>query len=448
MAAPSLGGSQKVTASQVLAYAQQFSENGTDLGPDMCQRFVRQAFGSPGGADTALDAWNQANFKHTAGTPPPGAAVYWGGGSGHVAISAGNGMVYSTDVRRPGQVDLVPMNFITQHWGKPLLGWSADNNGIKIAKWDATPVANNGKGGGPIDYTTQGGGAATGENKKQLAERYGYAAAVYADVPQIQKLVREGQKGGWTADEFAHRVEGTKWFQNHTEEEKQFVLLSTSNPAEAEQRVNQKVTDLRNQYRQMGVPIDPARLQEIAKASVVHGWTPQQEQNALASEFDYNPKNTYGGTAGLTVDQLRQTAASYIVPLSNKTLDKWTSAVLRGDATPESFNTYLKAQAKSAFPEMSDAIDRGITPEDYLSPYKETAASTLGIDPEKVDWMDPKWQQAIFRTDDKGARAVMPLSDWNRTLRTDDRFGYDSSQNGQGQAATFTSKLAQLMGAQ
>ena len=34
--------------------------------------------------------------------------VFWGGGgAGHVAISAGNGMVYSTDVRQPGKVEVL-----------------------------------------------------------------------------------------------------------------------------------------------------------------------------------------------------------------------------------------------------------------------------------------------------------------------------------------------------
>lgn len=451
MALPSLGGGN-LTSADVLAYAQRVSETGTDVGVNMCQRFVRMAFGSAGGAATAVDAWRATPDKHTKGTPPPGTAVYWGGGAGHTAISAGNGWVYTTDWAEPGKVSLARIDDITTKWGKPLLGWTGQTNERKITKYDAKPVEGVGAGNYDPVYagnsTTTGGGVATGYSKKELREKYGYIAEVYAGVPEIQKLVNLAEKGKWSDQEFERRFEASKWYKNHTEEERQFVVNMATNPAEMQQRINQKATDLRTQYRQLGVPVGKARLEEIATASIKHGWTAQQERNALVGEFDYNPDNTFGGVAGSTVDQFRQMSQAYVTPISNKTLEAWTENVLRGEATPDDFKSFLVDQAKSQWDDagLHAALDRGLTVDQYLNPYRETTANTLGVDPDSINWLDPKWSQAVFHTDDKGKRGLMSLADWNRTLRTDSRFGYDGTQEGVGQAANFTSKLASLMG--
>lgn len=442
-----------LTAQEVLAYAQRISQTRADVGIRMCQRFVRSAFGSPGGAPTALAAWAAAQYKHKSGTPPPGAAVFWGGGSaGHVAISAGNGMVYSTDVKEPGKVDLVSMDYITKQWGKPLLGWTEDNNGKRITTFNAKPVQEGA--GGKFDpvysgnSTTQGGPYATGYSKKELRERYGYIAEVYEGIPEIQQLVKRAIKAGWTEDEFDRRFQASKWYKNHTEEEKQWVLNKATNPAELEQQVNQRKTDVVNMYRQMGVPVGKARLDKIAEKSIKHGWSDQQLRNALAAEFDYNPEGTFGGVAGQTIDELRSMADSYVIPLSNKTIDRWTQNVLRGEATPDDFASYMKDQAKSLWddPQMQAAIDRGQTVRDYLAPWQELAARELEISPDDVDWTAPRWSQAIFRTNDKGERRIASFGDWQRTIRTDPKYGYDKTSQAREQAAEFANSLATMFG--
>lgn len=51
--------------------------------------------------------------------------MFWNGGSaGHVALSAGNGMVISNDIRGNGTIALVPLAEISQRWNNPYLGWT------------------------------------------------------------------------------------------------------------------------------------------------------------------------------------------------------------------------------------------------------------------------------------------------------------------------------------
>jgi hypothetical protein len=452
MALPdSAGGS--LSSSDVLAFAARVARSGSTAWNYLCQKFVRMAYGSSGGAATAVDAWRAARYKHTSGEPRPGAIMYWGGGAGHAAIYAGNGMVYTTDPPggQAGTVGLVPLKAI-QAWGKPFLGWTEDTNGIRVNKWDAAPIDGRGMKYEPVtkgNTTTAGGGVATGYSEKELRERYGYVAAMYEGVPEIQRLVKLAIRGQWTEEEFDRRFQATKWYRKHTEEERQWVVLSATQPGEAKQQVYQRKQDIINQYRQMGIKVSPKRVDEIARKSVIHGWTEQQIANALAAEFDYKGDQTYGGIAGETINDLRQMAAAYVVPIGDKRIDQWTTNVLRGEATPEDFESFLKEQAKSLWddPQLHAALDRGVTTDQYLDPYRQMAAQELEMNPDDINWLgNPKWSQAIFRTNDKGERRFQSLADWQRTLRNDPTYGFDKTSGARDAAAQFTTELATMFG--
>jgi hypothetical protein len=94
-----------------------------------CDQFVAEMWGQSGsGYGTAVENWNASPDKHQGaasdGTAPAGALVYWGGGDGHVALSAGDGTVWSTDIGGEGTVTRVPWTEISEKWGKPYLGWA------------------------------------------------------------------------------------------------------------------------------------------------------------------------------------------------------------------------------------------------------------------------------------------------------------------------------------
>ncbi len=99
-----------------------------------CLVFVRRCFNVGPKFGSAEKGYYGTDFKHgTAGTPPLGVPVWWtNGGDGHIAISAGDGNCYSTDIKRRGKVDKVAISFITRTWGQTYRGWSEDVNGVRI----------------------------------------------------------------------------------------------------------------------------------------------------------------------------------------------------------------------------------------------------------------------------------------------------------------------------
>lgn len=106
----------------------------------LCLAFTRTTLGVDAKHPSAIEAWRAtpAAQRHDhddgdAGNPPPGVPLYWSGGKyGHVALSAGNGWCWSTDIRRRGKVDRVRISLIHQRWGLAYLGWCESINGVRV----------------------------------------------------------------------------------------------------------------------------------------------------------------------------------------------------------------------------------------------------------------------------------------------------------------------------
>jgi hypothetical protein len=104
--------------------------------PGYCLAWSRQQADIPARYSDAATAWRHANGKRRGGLhPPPGAAVYWTGGThgyGHIAISVGHGRVRSSDAGGAGRVSTVPLSWISREWGLRYAGWADSINGYTI----------------------------------------------------------------------------------------------------------------------------------------------------------------------------------------------------------------------------------------------------------------------------------------------------------------------------
>lgn len=119
------------------AYVQHFAEAG------LCLANTRYAFNVPAGFVSASKAWTGAGgakgpntHTQTSADPPADVPVFWTGGShgdGHVAISDGDGYVWTTDWN--GQTKKwtrVRITDITKRWGLKYAGWSETLNGVRV----------------------------------------------------------------------------------------------------------------------------------------------------------------------------------------------------------------------------------------------------------------------------------------------------------------------------
>ena len=125
------------TASQALAYAKAQKQKPTRDWHALCLMFTRKCFGVAVKYPNAKQGWLGAKKKHPTTVMdkiPAGVPIWWETSTKnwHVAISAGNGMCYSTDVGGRGKVGYISIYALTRSWRIKFLGWSEDINGVTV----------------------------------------------------------------------------------------------------------------------------------------------------------------------------------------------------------------------------------------------------------------------------------------------------------------------------
>ena len=302
----------------------------------------------------------------------------------------------------------------------------------------------------------EGGGAGGGapgkppptdeELERKVRNQYPELAWLLDDPEMRELLFNAVRPDGYSAARFQAELLGTNWWQTPSESARLYDTNLHTAPAEARRLLDQQTTVLRQQALALGVRPSGGIIRELAEKSLRMGWNEQQTQNHLVRLLDLDAKRIRG-SAGVTQGSLKQLANEYGVPLNDKTLDRWTKQILRGDTTGDAYQTYLKEQATSLYPSLSGALERGVTVRQYADPYIQIAAEDLGINPDDVDLRDPKWSRALVQNDPKtGDRTAMNLYDWRETIRSDPTYGFRFSKRGNEEAARMSQYLGEIFG--
>jgi hypothetical protein len=285
-------------------------------------------------------------------------------------------------------------------------------------------------------------------DREVLAQTYGFNLSFFRDNPDLNKLFKQAVKKTYTPEEFIARLRGTGWFKKHGDTARQWLVLNATDPGTAKQRLSQRMANVEQMLGRTGVGGNAAHVEDLARKSLLLGWDDAQLSKVIAKSFDYNPDKVYQGTGGDAVAAVKKTAADYLVPVSDGTIERWARATIAGTATLDDYENWAKDQAKSLMPALTKQIDAGMTVRDLVDPYAQIAAKTLGINPESIDFTESKWRKAVDQVDPKtGDRTMSSLTDWETNLMKDPTYGYDRSTPGRSRGAEFATRLAQTMGA-
>ena len=143
MTDPNFTSSVGVKPKEAIATARDWSRSRKWVGVGLCLATVRQYYGVGPGVPTAAASWAMSDHKRQvkSGTDcPRGVPVYWTGGShgaGHIAISIGGGLCYSTDWKEAGRIDIARIDEITSRWGLDFKGFTWEVNGVQV--WKPAP---------------------------------------------------------------------------------------------------------------------------------------------------------------------------------------------------------------------------------------------------------------------------------------------------------------------
>lgn len=191
-----------------------------------------------------------------------------------------------------------------------------------------------------------------------------------------------------------------------------------------------------------GAQLTPEEIATVAQEAYDKGL--DREKNTLNSFIDSKFKFTgteKTGEASKGLAALTKIASANGLDLQKAfgtQLPGWLDALNKGESIDTFANT-IRTVAKIGMPEnIKKLIDNGVNLDAIYSPYKNIMANTLEINPESISMSDPVLRSAI------GGETELPLYQFERQLRKDNRWQY--TNQAKGEVADATKKILQDFG--
>lgn len=130
------------------------------------------------------------------------------------------------------------------------------------------------------------------------------------------------------------------------------------------------------------------------------------------------------GEAANTINELKTKAAEYGILYGSDWYNQSTRKILTGEIDQDTIDQQIRDLAKSQFPTLSAQIDEGYTVKQIASPYIQSMAAILEIDPTTIGLQDLSIKQALTGIDMDGKPTTKPLWMFEQDLRKDPRWNY------------------------
>jgi hypothetical protein len=201
--------------------------------------------------------------------------------------------------------------------------------------------------------------------------------------------------------------------------------------------VRSMVAEINRKADLLGLSLDPKMITNIAGMAVDQNYSTTEVQNAIVKLVDWN--NLKPGSLKTTNDSIKSIGKEYLINVSDKTAQKYSSDIAKGSMDIESVKGVMQEQARIAHPWMASILDAGNSPSQILSNSRDKIATSLGLDSNVVDFTDNQYLKLALITDDKGQQRLANDSELTKNIRTDSRWAST------GEAKQLTAGLAQTI---
>jgi hypothetical protein len=184
------------------------------------------------------------------------------------------------------------------------------------------------------------------------------------------------------------------------------------------QAYNNLLRSVRRAAVQMGVSLTDAQIKTISSRAQTEGWDAATIGENIASIGKVSGKL---GQSAETIDKLKSFAYDYGVAYDDGWYQQATTSILEGKSTEENFQQQIKDMAKSRYAGFVTQIDAGLAPRQIASPYIQTMASLLELDPNSIGLNDPTITRALTSLDDKGNPSPTPIWQFEKEILNDPR---------------------------
>jgi hypothetical protein len=251
--------------------------------------------------------------------------------------------------------------------------------------------------------------------------------AAHPELSDVRALYLKGDYAG-----ALNKLYGTDFFKTTGASKFTNQQLKANQPGVYEDTIkNTWLPTLKNYVTQNGLKVSDANLEAIARKAFDMGLTPTAAGTMELFKTGMDEKgnvvpNPYiagiiGGTASTARQNLATLNADYGTGFSNDWVANAAESIATGATTEQYWSDQLKSQAAGAFPAWESQIKAGLTMKQIASPYIQTYANILGIDPAAVTLDDNLLKQGLQGTDPTKPGA-MPLWQFEKQVRQDPRW--------------------------
>lgn len=287
------------------------------------------------------------------------------------------------------------------------------------------------------------------EEAKKL---YGSAADLY-NIPELKSIFEQAFINEWEPDELLRAIDNTDWAKTRTNAQETYDVLRTTNPTEADNRVNQGIPIVRRVLSEKGISLSEDQIKTIAEKGTRNGWTGNQWDEYSASEAiaignagtPAAPGAAPAATtpvSPVTATDLRKIAKQFGVPVTDATLSQWTNDISTNNKTKDQFQEFARASAQTLYPSLSERLKTN-TFDEIVSPYKQMYANVLETPEENIDLTDPT-HSVLFSAGDPAKPRMMTSTEWITYLRK--RPEWQNTQNAYKEYAQVAGTLDKIFG--
>ena len=220
-------------------------------------------------------------------------------------------------------------------------------------------------------------------------------------------------------------LEESSFYKNNSATVASRIKMKASQPGAYADALTKYKEAQRRRLVAAGVKVDSATLDNLLSKAYDSGLDDNQLDSMIVSSGKMSA-TMGGGTLG-AIDQLKSYADSFGMDYNQAVWDKYGKDLFAGMTTSQDIQAKIRQDAASAFPVYAEQISKGVSLDSLASAYKSSIASIWEVDPDTIKWSEPKLRQALQNVDKDGKPSLMPIWQFEQTLRNDARWEYTNN---------------------
>lgn len=253
-------------------------------------------------------------------------------------------------------------------------------------------------------------------SNSEMAQNYGFALAFLKSDKGLWSLFNKAVDGNWAPEKFISQLKNSGWYKKNGEAARQYELLRKSDPATFAQKRAGMFAQLRDAASSMGATINASTMNRITENALKFEWNDSQIRDTL-SQYVRATNGVYRGQAGNDIETVRATAWKNGVRISKATEQQWARQIAEGNQTADFYERHLRGMAKSLAPGYAQELDAGMDLQDIVSPFIESKAKILEMNPADVDLFDQDIRAAVSGTTAEGKPGSKSLWQFEQDMR-------------------------------